>query len=123
MGGTAEFPRVFDELRRVLEQYAETMSVVQDEPGAYTLNAPKLDAHHRPMFFAGVRLGKRYISYHLMPVYVDPGLMADISPELRRRMQGKSCFNFSQPLDESLKAELVALTRRGFESYQAAGLT
>ena len=46
-------------------------------------------------WFAGTRLGKRYVSYYLMPVYVEPSLLDGISPELRRRMQGKSCFNFT----------------------------
>ena len=40
-----------------------------------------------------------------MPVYVDPGLLDDVSPELRKRMQGKSCFNFTS-VDEPLFAEL-----------------
>ncbi len=47
-------------------------------------------------WFAGTRLGKRYVSYYLMPIYVQPSLLDDISPELRRRMQGKSCFNFAR---------------------------
>ncbi len=39
---------------------------------------------------------------------------------LRKRLQGKSCFNFKQP-DPVLFAELTALTRAGFERYQSAG--
>jgi hypothetical protein len=34
-----------------------------------------------------------------------------MSPALRRRMQGKSCFNFRQ-VDPDLRAELAALVRR-----------
>jgi len=46
--------------------------------------------------FGAVRLGKNYVSYYLMPVYMTPALQKRISPELRKRMQGKSCFNFTE---------------------------
>ena len=49
-----------------------------------------------------------------MPVYADPSLMDGASNELRKRMQGKSCFNFSK-VDELLMSELEALTRAGHE--------
>ena len=50
-----------------------------------------------------------------MPIYVQPSLLDDISPALKRRMQGKSCFNFAK-VDEPLFAELEALTKRGYEA-------
>ena len=62
------------------------------------------------MYFGGVTVGKAYIGYHLMPVYGRPALLAGISPELRKRMQGKSCFNFKKP-DPVLFEELAELTR------------
>jgi hypothetical protein len=56
-----------------------------------------------------------------MPVYVFPDLLDSTSPELKKRMQGKSCFNFKTP-DPTLFAELALLTERGFARYQQAGL-
>jgi hypothetical protein len=50
-----------------------------------------------------------------MPIYVQPSLLDEVSPALRKRMQGKSCFNFAK-VDEPLLAELEALTRRGYEA-------
>jgi len=41
---------------------------------------------------------------------MDPTLQKRISPELRKRMQGKSCFNFTE-IDPILFRELAALTR------------
>jgi hypothetical protein len=73
------------------------------------------------MFFGAVQTKKNYVSYHLMPVYVYPDLLDGISPELRRRMQGKSCFNFSR-VDETLVAELARLTERGLQRYREHGL-
>jgi len=63
---------------------------------------------------------KNYVSYPLMPVYVAPEMLMEISPALKQRMQGKSCFNFLT-LDESLFTELGLLTQKGFESYVSRG--
>lgn len=43
-----------------------------------------------------------------------------ISPDLKKRMQGKSCFNFASP-DEALFNELAALTEAGFQDYRKKG--
>jgi hypothetical protein len=53
-----------------------------------------------------------------MPVYVSPELAATLSPELRKRMQGKACFNF-KTVDEGLLAELEALTAATVPRYRA----
>jgi hypothetical protein len=65
-------------------------------------------------WFGAVRRGKAYVSYYLMSIYGDPRLLDDMSPELRKWMQGKSCFNFTR-IDEGLFAELADLTRRGYD--------
>ena len=53
-----------------------------------------------------------------MSVYAFPDLLASMSPQLRRRMQGKSCFNFTT-VDEPVFAELGRITQAGFEPYLA----
>lgn len=49
-----------------------------------------------------------------MPVYVNSKLLDGISPELKKRMQGKSCFNF-KTIDKPFLNELAGLTKKGFE--------
>ena len=63
-------------------------------------------------------MGKRYVSFYLMPVYASPELDAAVSPALRKRKQGKSCFNFDR-IDEALFAELSDLTARGIPGFEA----
>jgi hypothetical protein len=68
-----------------------------------------------------VRKGKNYVSFHLMALYVFPEMLKSVSPALLQRMQGKSCFNFTQ-IDEELFAELERLTAasaRGFAGKTA----
>jgi hypothetical protein len=52
-----------------------------------------------------------------MPVYMYPDLLKDISPELKKHMQGKSCFNFKK-VDPELFQELSELTKKGAERFQ-----
>ena len=67
-------------------------------------------------YFGGVRIGKSYVSYYLIGVYGDPRLVTEMSPALRKRMQGKSCFNFAS-VDEVLFDELAVLTPRAVTGY------
>ncbi len=105
---------VYRRLKALLEPYGQRLHVTDDRPTSYGIDAAPEAERNPTTWFAGVRLGRRYVSYYLMPVYVDPSLAGTISPELRRRMQGKSCFNFTT-VDEHLFAELDALTSAGFD--------
>lgn len=55
-----------------------------------------------------------------MPVYVNADLLTNISDNLRKRMQGKSCFNFKSE-DVALFEELKSLTQEGYTFYQNEG--
>jgi hypothetical protein len=46
-----------------------------------------------------------------------PDLLKGISPELKKHMQGKSCFNFRK-VESELFRELAELTRKGAERFQ-----
>jgi hypothetical protein len=72
------------------------------------------------MDVAWVQIGKNYVSFHHLGVYARPELLKSVSPELRARMQGKSCFNFKAP-DPTLFAELEDLTARAFDAFRKMG--
>jgi hypothetical protein len=117
----ADLDAVQDRLREVLAPYRETLVATKDGPGGLTLEIPGVE--DKPWgYVAGTRVGKRYVSYYLMPVYGSPALLASISPSLRKRMQGKACFNFST-IDDGIFEELADLTRRGVEAHKARVLT
>jgi len=56
----------------------------------------------------------------MLPIYTWPRLLDGMSPALRKRKQGASCFNFSA-VDEDQMAELAALTERSFQAYMSGG--
>ncbi len=115
---SAEFEPIFTRIRTMFAAHADAAVAKCDQPGSY-----HLDTHEtRPKdgyrtYFGGVEIKKSFVSAHLFPAYTDPALLDGISPELRKRMQGKSCFNFKK-MDEALLNELQGLIDRGAGLYQ-----
>jgi len=93
----------------------------EPHPGSYLLLGAPTDKYPDGQMFAAVRKGKRYVSYYLLSLYLEPGQLDGLSPELRKRMQGKTCFNFTQ-VDDALLDELDELTDRGRDLYAERGL-
>jgi hypothetical protein len=110
----------FQALKSILQPLEPKLVRVHDAPDHYYLDTAHLQKNKKPLYFGSVRTGRRYVSYHLMPVYLFPELLEGLSAALASRMQGKSCFNFTR-IDPELSEELAALTRRGFERYLEAG--
>src|SRR5690606_36850977 len=103
--------QVFAALSAIMRRHALGKSIRTDDPGHLYVELASHAPKAKPRFFGAVQAKKAYVSFHLMPVYEDPGLLDGISPVLRKRMQGKSCFNFTAP-DAALFEELDALTGR-----------
>jgi hypothetical protein len=113
----AELKDVFAALKKLLRPYARRLRVTHDAPGKYYLASKTLLHRGKPLFVAAVVIGKRYVSYHFIPIYADPNLGKSLSPELKRRKQGKACFNFTS-VDPVLFRELSALTRKGLSGFR-----
>ncbi len=114
---TTSFNTVFQHLRDQLTAYVPPLLVKTDGPGLYQLNAPQASPG-REVAFVYLKIGKAYVSYHLMALYDKPDLLDRASPALRKRMQGKTCFNFIT-VDENLFSELKDLTERSFQFLSA----
>ena len=111
---------VFQELKEIISNYSQHLDLVTDDELSYFLNTHHIMKNKKPMFFGAVQIKKNYVSYHLMPVYVDVSLLENISDPLRKRMQGKSCFNFKS-VEKDLFSELALLTEAAYQSYVQAG--
>jgi hypothetical protein len=111
---------VFTELRKILVPYANSLSTIRDDDQELYVDTRHIQKNKKPLFFGAVQIKKSYVSFHLMPVYVKPELLSSASPELKARMQGKSCFNFST-LEPALFEELSALTKASYASYKEQG--
>ncbi len=113
----ADLTAVHERLREILAPYRDDLSVTSDGPDGMVLEVPGLEG--KPWgYVAATRVGKRYVSFYLMPIYAVPELADGISPELRARRQGKSCFNFTR-VDDALFADLAGLAARSIPGFRA----
>ena len=121
----AGFEAVFAALKSVLARFARRLAVKTDTDVEYTLVtilASRYPQHKgSPMWFGSVRLGKAYVSIHLMPLYMNPALTSTISPALKKRMQGKTCFNFKTAPEPELIAELERLPEASLKHWNITG--
>ncbi len=115
-----DFSTVYAALHKVLSPYAEKLDVKKDDETELYVDTRHIQKNKKPLFFGAVQVKKSYVSFHLMPVYSKPELLASVSPELKSRMQGKSCFNFSA-VEPALLKELSKLTKEGYASYKEQG--
>jgi len=114
MPHTKESQSVFFSLKSILKKYEKGKIVVHDTATNYYLDAGYSEKWKKVIFFGAVSIKKNYVSFYYFPVYMFPDLLAGISPELKKHMQGKSCFNFKE-MERKLFVELAELTKRGAE--------
>ena len=108
-------------LKPVFSKVAKHLALRTDTQTEYTLvtRSPSPFPQHKghPLDFGSLRIGKSYVSLHLMPLYMCLELNQSISPALQKRMQGKTCFNFKDDPDPELVAELKRLTEAGLKQW------
>jgi hypothetical protein len=117
MSSQNDLPLVFEQLKNILKPYAETLDLKADTSETYYLDGPYREKWKKQLFFGSAQVKKNYVSFYLMPVYMYPDLLKDVSPELKKHMQGKSCFNFKK-IELDLFEELAELTHKSAERFQ-----
>jgi hypothetical protein len=117
---TGDFRTVTTALEKILRPYEKNLVLASSASTGYSLSTRHVLPNKQTLFFAGFQPRKAYVSYYLMPVYMFPDLLVGISAELRKRMQGKSCFNFKN-VDPVVFKELASLTQAGFERFKKEG--
>jgi hypothetical protein len=106
---------LFERLKALLEPYRAGLVARTDSDTHLYLEETRSTG--KPQLFAAVQVKKSYTAFHLYPLYTHPELVADLDPALLKRMQGKSCFNFTKP-EQVPEAALAALLQR---SHQTLG--
>lgn len=115
----SDFTEIFAALKPVLSKHAKKLAVLTNKPTEYTLvtKTPSPFPQHKgnPLWFGYVKIGKAYVSLHLMGLYMNHALK--ISPELAKRRQGKTCFNFKSMPDPEILAELTRLVDSSIKDW------
>ena len=117
MSPQADFPLVFEKLKSILKPYETGLHITANTTEAYSLDGPYSEKWKKELFFGSAQIKKNYVSFYLMPVYMYPDLLREIGPELKKRMQGKSCFNFKK-VEPELFQELEDITKKSYERFQ-----
>ena len=116
----SDLASVYAELHKIMATYAAKLDVKRDDGEELYVDTRHIQKNKKPLFFGAVQTKKSYVAFHLMPVYAKPELLDSVSPDLRARMQGKSCFNFRSS-EPALFKELSGLTNAAFASYKQQG--
>jgi hypothetical protein len=114
-----EFDLAFQGLRKILKPYDKKVWVIKDGPGGYMSESKSIRYRGKPVMFAAIT-SKSYVAFHLFPVYMFPDLLQGISLELKRRMQGKTCWNFKKA-EGPLFAELGGVVEASFRRFAEFG--
>jgi hypothetical protein len=120
MPKTEQFPLIFERLKAILQVHEPNLRVLVDREGKYELIGMYSQKIKKDIWYGKVEIGKNYVSFHLMPVYMFPDLLKGISEDLRKHMQGKGCFNFTH-IDDGLFEEMEGLTMRSIERVRSSG--
>ena len=114
-----EFEIAFQGLRKILKPYDKKLRVLKDDADNYLSESKSLRYRGKPVMFVSM-MSKSYVAFHLLPVYMFPDLLKGISPALKKRMQGKACWNFKKA-EEELFAELGELVSASFHRFAELG--
>ena len=115
------FAAAFFGLKRIFAPYTKSLNVNADTRTRFYLETKSASYKGQPLFFGAVISGRANVSFHLMPLYWDASLVKKLSPDLKKKMQGKSCFNFTGA-DPKLFRELAKVTAAGFTLYKRKNL-
>ena len=91
-----DFSAVFSALQQMLQPYEEHLSVVPYRPEFYCLQTRKAVHKGKPVWFAAIRMGKNYVSYHLMPVYMNAALQKRIPAGVKETDAGQGLLQFQR---------------------------
>ncbi len=110
----------FEKLKKVLSAVGKGLEVKTDSPNNYYLNTNK-EVKGKEMFFGAVQIRKSYVAYHLFPVYTNPELLDELPNSLKKRMQGKSCFNFKKDITDEQLTGINELTKSAYNKFLEIG--
>lgn len=113
---------IFEQLKALVQANITDDFAVEEAPGRLEVNTKKEvmvnGRKHLNMNLLSVIIQKQHVGFYFMPVYIEEGIRASLSPELNKMLKGKSCFHCKAPLTSEYESEIAALIRLGVELYE-----
>lgn len=125
----SDLEEIYRKLKQIIENNAEDLnktpeiigSKAKDKKPSIHLYGKKevslFNKKPQPTYIGGIIKQKHYVSFYLSAVYSHPDLISELSPELKKFMKGKSCFNLPRITDE-LIADIDRALKMGIKKYR-----
>ncbi len=114
---------IFKILKAILAQYAPPFSVINDLETRYELSSQQevlvLGKKKQGMYFGAVMMHGGHVGFYMMSAYMT-NLANDLSPELKKCLKGKSCFQIKK-IDDIILAQIETFTATSYQYYQQQG--
>ena len=121
---------IFDSVRSLMTRYsppfASASGQIRNKPD-FHLVVPKpvvipgaYGGKPYPIAMASVILQSGYVGFYYMPIYMEKGTRAKLSPALLKLLKGKSCF-YIKSLDPSLESDIASALDFGVVCFRAKG--
>jgi hypothetical protein len=115
---------VLESLTRLLRPYEKKLVNKSKKPKSLELYSNReievQGKKHSEIFFAGVIPQKEFVGFYFMPIYTHAREFADLKPELRKLLKGKSCFRI-RTVDPVTNDHIKELVKKGFDLYKKIG--
>ncbi len=118
---SGNFDEIFYALKTIFAPFEKYLNVSSNTRGRYYVETRSRNYEGKPLFVGAVLSRKSYVSFQLMALYWKPALLKGMSPALKKHMDGKTGFNFTEA-EPALFRELASLTRRGLAHYRRKNL-
>src|SRR6478672_2211613 len=96
-----------NKLRAILSKYCPPLTAKVDTPRRYELYSIKdlvIDGRKRSeVYFAGAIIQKSFVGFYFMPMYSNPEFVEELTPDLKKCIKGKACFNLRKADPELFK--------------------
>ena len=125
----ADLEKIFQEIKEILmknsQDFLQTKEYLNSKakitkPGFHLYGTEEKSYFGRKpqqMYIAGVIQQKNYVSFYFTPIYSHADEFKDISPELRKFLKGKSCFNITKTTPLLLE-EIEQVLKKGIDKYK-----
>ena len=112
---------IFHQLRLLLAECVPPLRAKADSPTLYDVCGTKTVTVAKKtvegMYFASVAERKGATVLYFFPIYTHPKAFGGISADLKKCLEGKSCFHF-QTLDPKLLAAVRDMVKAGLAIYR-----
>ena len=120
----SELNEVFGKIKEILKKYEPPFGHKIDSNTGYDLwsfRAVEMSGRKYPeLYFGGITLRGKYVSLYNMAIYIHKELLADLSPALKKKLSGKSCFHLTE-VDNTMLTEIETLYDKAYQFYKDSG--